>query len=333
VLGLASLVRVFAVPAWGWAADGIGRHRTVLFAAAGTATFCAAALPGAVGMGKLLALILVGGVASAALTPLCDTVAIALAGQRRLDYGRTRAWGSVSYMVATAGAGTVFGQFGIALVPWSLAALYGAASLLTAALPVAFTAPSGRARPAKLGSTFRVALLATALIQGSHAAYYGFAGLRWRAAGISDAGIGLLIAEGIIAEIALFIWGRALVERLGPARLTALAAACCLVRWTATALTSSVPVLATVQLLHAGTFACQHLSSMLVLRTLPPGRAGMAQTVLASLGFSGPTGVLLWVSGRLYDTVGGGSVFMLMALLGGSALVVAPRLPGAARPQ
>ncbi len=42
---------------------------------------------------------------------------------------------------------------------------------------------------------------------------------------MSDAVIGLLMAEAIIAEIALFAWGRRLIERLGPAGLTACAAA------------------------------------------------------------------------------------------------------------
>jgi hypothetical protein len=65
----------------------------------------------------------------------------------------------------------------------------------------------------------------SALIQGAHAAYYGFAPLFWRSQGFSDSTIGLLIAEGIIAEVALFAWGRRLVERLGPAGLTACAAA------------------------------------------------------------------------------------------------------------
>ena len=34
VLGLASLVRVVAVPAWGWVADRLGHYRAVLFTAA-----------------------------------------------------------------------------------------------------------------------------------------------------------------------------------------------------------------------------------------------------------------------------------------------------------
>ena len=68
-----------------------------------------------------------------------------------------------------------------------------------------------------MNRSFRIAVACSALIQGGHAAYYGFAPLFFRAQGYSDTVIGLLIAEGIIAEIVLFAWGRGLIERLGAA--------------------------------------------------------------------------------------------------------------------
>ena len=328
ILGGASLARVVAVPLWGWAADRLGHHRASLFAAALAAASCAALMPAAPGVWSIAALIVLGGIAASALAPLCDAVTLAFAAVGRLDYGRTRAWGSVAYMVATAGAGAMLGRFGTMIVPWMLTIGYSAAALLTTALP---RPPANEAGPrwrtvVPLGRAFRAALIATALTQGSHGAYYAFASLHWRAAGVSDALIGLLIAEGIVAEIALFVWGRRLVEWLGPARLTGIAASACLLRWTLTAVTSSVPLLATIQLLHAGSFACQHLSNMLVLRTIPAPRAALAQTVLAAIGFSAPTGITIWVVGQFYASAGG-SVFFGMAVLGGSALLVTRFLP------
>ena len=353
VLGLAALSRVVTVPGWGWVADRLGRLRLMLFAAAAVSAVCAAALPAAPGLTSIAVLVIVGGTASTAMTPLADALTLTLAAARRLDYGRTRAWGSVSYMLTTAGAGALLGYAGSVAVPWLIAGGYGAAALLARFLPDAadrrslawFTRLLAQNRatrdsilregalmsgPGPLPRRFRLVLLASALIQGSHAAYYGFASLHWRQAGIPDGGIGLLIAEGIVAEIALFIWGRRWVEAAGPARLTAVAACGCLVRWTVTGLTTALPVLIAVQFLHAATFACQHLSSMLVLRALPPGRAGMAQSLLASLGYAAPTGLLIWVSGRLYGQAGG-LVFLLMALVGGSGLLLVPGLAGAGR--
>jgi PPP family 3-phenylpropionic acid transporter len=170
---------------------------------------------------------------------------------------------------------------------------------------------------------FRLTVAASALIQGAHAAYYGFAPLFWRAQGYSDTLIGLLIAEGIVAEILLFARGRKLVERLGPAGLTACAAAASLVRWSVTAMAPPLPVLATVQLLHAATFAMQHLSAMLVLsRSVPPERAATAQALHAALGMGAPTGLMMLLCGWLYTRGGGGQVFLAMAACGGGALLL-----------
>jgi len=214
---------------------------------------------------------------------------------------------------------------GSAVVPWVLAAGYGAAAGLAALLPDApGSGRHGGGHPLRLPA-FRTALLATALIQGAHAAYYAFAPLCWRSLGIPDGTIGLLIAEGIIAEVALFVWGRRLVERLGPARLTLLAAGTSALRWTLTAFVVDVPALAMIQVLHAGTFAFQHLSSMLVLRNLPASRAGTAQALLSALGFSAPTAALTWASGQVYGTLGG-LTFLVMAVVGGLGVLAVPGL-------
>ena len=169
---------------------------------------------------------------------------------------------------------------------------------------------------------FRLTLAASALIQGSHAAYYGFAAIHWRAAGLSDTVIGLLIAEGIVMEIVLFIWGGRWAARLGPARLTGFAATACILRWTVLASTVALPILIAVQILHAATFAMQHLSSMTMLsRCIPPGRAAGAQALHSALGFSAPTGLLIWLVGMGYARFGG-LLFLPMAVLGGAALLL-----------
>ena len=320
VLGVASVMRVVAGPGGGWLADLVGR-RAVLVTSAFVAGCAAGLLPALDGVPALLVAVVVLGVAGSLLSPVLDAVTLALAGERRLEYGRTRAWGSVAYMLATAATGWLLARAGTAVVPGLIAAAFGASALLMRRLPDAARAarPTGSLDGPFRSRAFRATLGATALIQGSHAAYYSFAPLLWRQAGIPDTVIGLLIAEGIVAEVALFIWGRAWVERLGPARLTALAAAACLVRWTATAFTTEVALLAVIQVLHSVTFACQHLSSMAVLRAMPPGRAGMAQTVVAALGFSLPTGVLVWATGQVFGTIGA-LVFLPMAAVGGAAL-------------
>ena len=324
VLGAAALLRVLAGPAWGNAADRLGQRRPVLLAAAAAACGLAVSYIAVTGFLPLLLIASAQGIASSAINPLADSLALALAREGRMEYGPVRAVGSASFMVATALVGWLLNRLGSGLLPWLLAAGYGAAAVFSLFLPEAATPPAAPRAFAGLllfrNPAFRLAVGCTALIQGAHAAYYGFAALFWRSQGLSDTVIGLLIAEGIIAEILLFARGRRLVERLGPAGLTACAAIASILRWTITAMAPPLPVLAVVQLIHAATFAMQHLSAMLVLsRFVPTERAATAQALHAALGYGAPTGLMMLASGWLYARTGG-LVFLAMAVTGGAAL-------------
>jgi MFS transporter, PPP family, 3-phenylpropionic acid transporter len=329
ILGAAALLRVLAGPGWGNVADRLGRRRPVLGFAAAAAACLAASYAAATGFLPLLMIAAAQGVAGSAINPLADSLALALAREGRLEYGPVRAVGSATFMVATATAGWLLNRAGSWLVPWLLAAGYGTAALFTPFLPEAATSPAAPHAFAGLGllrsKAFRLAVASTALIQGAHAAYYGFAALLWRSQGISDTVIGLLIAEGIVAEILLFARGRRLVERLGPAGLTACAAAASVLRWTVIAAAPSLPILVLVQPIHAATFAMQHLSAMLVLsRFVPPERAATAQALHAALGYGAPTGLMMLLCGFLYAHIGG-LVFLAVAAVGGAAMLcVAP---------
>lgn len=324
ILGAASLLRVITGPAWGTLADSVGRRRPVLLGASLTAALATLLYATLHDFLPLLLLSVCQASAASALNPLIDSLALALAREGKLDYGPVRSIGSAAYMVATAAAGWMLTRTGSVIVPFLLAAAYGAAGLSARALPEAATPPSATYPLSGLRlfahRPFRTIVFASALIQGAHAAYYGFAPLFWRAQGFSDTTIGLLLAEAIIAEIALFAWGRRLVERLGPPGLTACAAAAAVLRWTVTAVAPPLPLLAAIQLLHAATFAMQHLSAMLVLsRTIPPERAATAQALHAALGMGAPTGALILISGWVYARHGG-AVFLLMAAIGAAGL-------------
>ncbi len=247
VLGVASLVRLLAVPLWGAAADRVGRRRPMLLAAPRRAAVSVACLPLAHGVGALLLLVTLQGIAAAALTPLADTLTLALAAAGAAVLRPHPGLGVGAVHGGDRAAGPVLGWAGSWVLPGLVAAGYGAAASAAPALPEPDRVPAHpRTRGLLRLPALRLTIVASALIQGSHAAYYGFAAIHWRAAGISDTVIGLLIAEGIVMEIVLFVWGGRWAARLGPARLTALAASACLVRWTALACTTALPVLAVV---------------------------------------------------------------------------------------
>lgn len=337
VLAGSSLVRLFAGPSWGILADRLGERRRVMAVGAAIATCTALALVPAHGFATIAIVIACQGAAVASLGPLSDSLALGLAREGRMQYGPARAAGSAAFMLCSAVGGQVLAATGTGIVPLLIAGGFATCCVVALNLPE----PAGRPAPSRRFSgsfgvlrlpEFRLTVLASALVQGSHAAFYSFAPLHWRSLGITDGTIGLLIAVGIVAEVALFMWGRRLVEHLGPAGLTACAAGAGVVRWSVTATTGDLAILFPVQALHAVTFAFQHQSAMLMLqRVIPPDRASTAQALHGALGMGAPTGLMTFAAGFLYARIGG-HVYFVMALMCALALPLVPLLYRARRP-
>jgi PPP family 3-phenylpropionic acid transporter len=327
VLAAASAVRLLAAPAIGRGADGIGDPRNVLLLAAALATLTVTGFALGQGFVALLLVAMLHSMVNAPVVPLSDALALAASRRIGFDYGRVRSAGSASFILAAVIAGLAVQAAGPVAVIWIASGCLALTALAARGLPPLPTGGGGRAGFAApfAEPAFRRLLPLSALIQGSHALYYGFGTLHWQAAGLSPSVIGLLWAEGVVAEVALFLWGKPLVERLGAAGMAALAAAAGLLRWAVLAETSWLPALAGAQLLHALSFGAMHLGAMRVLGGMPPGQAATAQTLHASLGVGLASGLLTFAAGPLYARYGGAG-FWAMAGLCALALPLAWRL-------
>jgi PPP family 3-phenylpropionic acid transporter len=329
VLSLSAAARALAAPLWGRLADAMPL-RVAMTAAAATALLGNLVLAPAAGFWPVLAAVMLQSAGAAALMPLADAVSLALAREGRIDYGRVRAAASAAFMAANALGGVAVGAAGLFLVPLLMAAGHALATAMGPALPHTGAPPArGAGVFASLALLrqrgFLLTVLASAVIQGSHAAYYTLAALHWRAAGHSETVIGLLWAESLLAETLMFLLARPLLARLPPAALTALAAIACALRWTVLGLTTWLPALVAIQGLHALTYGFQHLAAMQMLgRAVPPERAGSAQTLHAALGGTVSLALLTWIVGRAYD--GTGSIFLAMAAMVLLALPIAAAL-------
>ncbi|MBL6078975.1 MFS transporter [Belnapia sp. T18] len=327
VLAVSSAVRLLAAPAVGRGADGLGDARSILVLAAGLAACMVTGFAWASGFGALVAVAMLHALVSAPVVPLSDALCLGAARRMGFDYGRARSAGSASYIAAAVLAGFAVQAVGAEAVIWIASLCYLLTTLAARGLPRLEATGGGRSgfeAPFR-DPAFRWLLPLSALIQGSHALYYGFATLHWQAAGLSSGVIGLLWGEGVVVEVLLFLWGRRLVERLGPGGMALLAASAGVLRWSVTAYTSWLPALAAVQLLHALTFGAMHLGAMRVLGGLPPGQAATAQTLHASLGVGLASGILTYLCGPLYAAYGGGG-FWAMAGLCAIALPLAVKL-------
>ena len=335
LLAAGSVTRLLAGPPGGRLADAIGDARIVMAAGAALAALAALGFLVAEGFWPLLLVSVTLAVVMAPGIPLADAMAgRAARGGAGFDYGRVRSAGSLSFIAAAAAAGWVAERAGASAIALVLAACFAASAAAALLLP---TPLRGEARRGGGGGfrdvlripAFRRLLPVSALIQGSHALYYGFGAIHWQAQGYSAFTIGLLWAGAVLSEFFLFLWGRRWVERLGPVGLALLAATAGVLRWSVFAFDPGLPLLFAVNLLHAATFGAMHLASIRVLAEhVPAPLAGTAQTLHASLGVGVTMAALTLACGPLYAALGG-SGYWAMAGLSVLGLIAAWRLSAA----
>jgi PPP family 3-phenylpropionic acid transporter len=318
ILALGPWVRVLTNPIAAQIADRSGRAKTLLVIFAGLSVLAFAGFIPAQGFWWILAISLLAAVCFPAMMPIGESQVMAAVLRHKLDYGRIRLWGSITFIVATLGAGRLLtGRDPDLILPLVLAAL--AATFLAALSFPRQASETVKTEQGGIATLLRqprfVLFVATAsLLQASHAVYNGFSTLHWRAAGIAESMIGVLWAEGVVAEILLFSVSGFFVARLGPIGLLALAGMCGVVRWTVLAQTTDMTALVVVQVLHAITFGAVHLGAMhFVARNAPPGLSATAQGIYASA--SGlAMGLAMIGAGSLFAAFGGQAFFAMAAI-------------------
>lgn len=333
ILTAGAALRLVSGPLGGRLADALGRPRGVMALGSAAAALAACGYGLAGGFGGLLAANLLFALAFACTVPLGDSLALRASREEGWDYSRVRAAGSASFIVMAGVAGWLAERAGVGHVAWLLAGALAAAAVASLAVPgggVRARGGGGAFRAVLALPAFRRVLLVSALIQGSHAAYYAFGSIHWAAAGVAATTIGLLWAWSVVAEVALFAWGRPLAERLGARGLAVVAAAAGLLRWAITAGTVEVPALVVAQALHALTFGAMHLATMRVMQTaIPAAVSGTAQTLLAAgIGAVMMAGTL--ATSQAYAALGG-AVFWGMAGMCIAALLAVGGLDGGRR--
>lgn len=325
LLALGQWIRLAGNPLAGIAVDrSAAPNRVMLALGLGAVAGFALLLPARGFAALLLAGTLTAGCISA-LLPLGDHVALAAAYAGAVDYGRVRLWGSLGFIATTILAGKLIEARGAEVVAPLLIGVSALVALACAGLPVAGAAAASPRRPAwriMAQPSFLAFLAASAMVQGSHAVYYGFGTLHWQRLGIDDGTIALLWSEGVVAEILLFYWGAPLLRRVGPRGLLALGGAAGAVRWTLTAFATGVPALAVLQLLHGLTFGAAHLGAMHHLaRSRPAGQAATAQALYATVVNGIGQGILMLLAGILYGALGARALLAMGAVAAGGALL------------
>lgn len=333
ILAVPQVMRAVAIPTVARTADRRDAIREAIV------ILCWASLAGYALVGLAsgpLAILLVYALASLVYTPimpLIEAYALKGLGARGHAYGPVRLWGSVAFIV-----GTFLAGFAADLIParhfiWVIVASAGLMALNSFSLAsIRGEAPLPSDRSAAGKSLLRdpaclVVLAAASLIQASHAVYYSFSTLAWRAQGFDGTTIAALWTIGVVAEIVLFALQSRLPAMFTPTMLLMTGAVGGALRWSAMAFDPPAVVLPMLQVLHALSFGAVHLGAVTYLaRRTPAGQGAAAQGYLAvalGLAMAAATGL----SGLMFEAFGAGS-YMAMALAavaGGVCAAVAHR--------
>jgi PPP family 3-phenylpropionic acid transporter len=259
------------------------------------------------------------------IVPLTDAYALRGVARYGLSYGPLRLWGSAAFVVGALGCGLLVDVIAPRHLIWVIASVAGLSALVGLALQplgnpkTAPTTIGGSAALLRDGG-FLAIIVSSALIQGSHQAYYIFASIVWQQAGFGGLTIAGLWTLGVLAEIVLF----ALSPRftLPPATLVAIAALCAVARWVITAQDPPIAVLAIVQLAHALTFGLTQVGTMSLMVYHVPGHVmARGQGYLVACGgiVAGCASIL---SGAVYARYGQGVYYPMAAMAGLAAVVI-----------
>jgi PPP family 3-phenylpropionic acid transporter len=323
------LMRLFGPNLWGWLADRFGRRMAIirLAALAGLAGFTAFfwldRLPG-----MLLAMAVIAFFWSAAL-PLVETLTFDHLREERGRYSRIRLWGSIGFIVAVMGTGSVLDFLPLDGLLWVCWGILAGILLVAAVLPDAPEVPHAHGH-LPVGDILRQphvrALLAACFaMSAAHGALYIFYSIHLADHGYSKAEVGSLWSLGVLAEIVVFMLMARLSRRYSLRLLLLASFAAAILRFLLIGWgVESLAIMVLAQLMHGLTFGAYHAAAIAAINLWFPGRAqGRGQALYSSISF-GAGGLLGGlISGWTWDSFGAGWTYTLASVfaVGGFALV------------
>lgn len=349
ITALPFFLRLVISPLIAFRSDRTESHRQTIIILSAIALGAAVLLSQTVGLIAIAAAAALLSIAKTSVMPLTETIAVAGVARHRLDYGRMRLWGSLTFIAASFGGGLLIAAAGPPIIIWLITAACGLTVLAAFALPLPTSeavmdppdnAPSERSPSAHVGAdaeepaipaasrasfravralvcspAFLLLLVATGAVQAAHATYYTFGTIHWLSQGISPTAAGALWAVGVIAEIVLFAFSGPLVAKIGALRLLLAGCTAAVVRWGVMAFDPGFAALLWLQVLHALTFGASHLAAIHHVGHMVPARLqGTGQALHASIGMGVAMGAATLLSGTLYAEWAGGAYVGMSAL-------------------
>lgn len=304
---------------WGWLADHTGERLRIIRVASFLSVVCFTGVYWQHSFGWMAVVMASFGFFWNASLPQFEALTLNHLGSDIQRYSRIRLWGSVGFIVMVASLPPVLAGDNVALVVDALLLLFVGIWLATWLVQdkphAAHTLPTSRLREVLRHPAVWVLLLACALQQASHGAYYTFFSIYLEDHGYSRQFTGWMWALGVLAEVGLFVVMHRLIGRFGASRLFVLALLLTALRWVVLGTwADNVVVLMVSQLFHAATYGLFHAAAIHLVHHQFPGKLqGRGQALYSGLsyGLGGAMGSLL--SGYAWEYWGAAPTFYAAA--------------------
>ena len=335
LLSAGMLLRVIVPPITGIVADARNDRRSMMIGLIALTFLGYLGLNWAMTPRAIFMFAVLANVTGGAASPLFDSISTRLAERFGFDYGHVKRWNSITFAIVNFVSGLAVERWGlVVLAPWltvslgiTLAALWLLPSTprghASGQFGIRMRATFAEARELIGSAAFLIFLVAASFDQASHAFYYGYGGLHWRALGYSGALIGAIWPLGVVAEALLFSISLQIFRAIGATRLLLLGGIGCVARWGILAFDPPLALVIFAQLLHGASYALAHLGAMyFILKAVPPRLSATAQSLYGVVSSGVVMGLATYASGPLYALYGG-RTYLLMAAMGLVTIVFA----------
>ncbi|KAA5921412.1 3-phenylpropionate MFS transporter [Pantoea sp. Bo_2] len=267
------------------------------------------------------------------LVPLSDALAATWTQQIGLAYGPVRLWGSLAFVISSALTGVLVSAYSSQAILLLLSV--GVIAMLAGMMLRPATQPQGHERQSAAGGGWQEwrdllrenavwrFMLCVTLLQGAHAAYYGFSAIWWQESGYSASTVGYLWSLGVVAEIIVFALSNRLFRRWSARDLLLLSGICALIRWGLLGASTALPLLIVAQILHCGSFTVCHLAAMRFIAARQGAEVIRLQSLYSALAMGGGIAIMTMICGVLFAHLQG-HLFWVMALVALPALFLRP---------
>ena len=345
VIAAMAFARIVTSPLWGHIADtSLGRRTTLQIGAVG-ASLAAFAMFVVDGSSAILITAVVFAAFSTTTGPNIDAIALAHLGEDRMsDYGRIRAWESLSYAFSCLAIGAVLQATG---TEWTMV-IYAVGSLVILAWSTTVVADrpvrlEGHGRLGSVGAAFRAAprfwqfLIAVLLVWTGFNAAWNFFALKIEAEGGGALLVGIGTALGGLVEVPMMRLSSRFQRAWGLRKVYSLGCAIYALGFLLWGLIQDPTIVSLLTVFEGMGFAFLFTSSVVVIgRILPPSLYSTGQSMVATVGFGIAPILGAGIGGFVFESFGDVTLYVgasALALAGAVAAWLALSDPAVARPQ